>query len=363
MKSTKLILVFFLTISASLMGQNYEWEKLATDPYLGKQDDITFIDENNGWYINGYGKIYKTEDGGSNWIKQLERKGSFFRAVAFLDKKKGFIGTVGTEYFPNVSDTIPLYRTTDGGKTLDPVQYTGPYVKGICAIDIVKEQFIDHGKIAYKHHIFAVGRVGSPANIMISNDSGESWMARSMNSQAKMLFDIKMFNKNEGVACAATSRDISNSHALILKTVDGGNTWYKVFESSRPFETTWKASFPTDQVGYVTIQSYNPDPAIAQQRIAKTVDGGETWKEINLVENQAARPFGIGFIDENVGYVGTMTSGYMTNNGGFSWQPVDLGKACNKIRIYKNKSDGKGSYGYAIGVDVLRLKNLIHPSN
>ena len=329
------------------------WRKLNTERYPGKQDDIAFINENEGWYVNGYGNIYHTNDGGENWEKQLEKKGTFFRCIAFVDSLNGFAGTVGTDYFPNVTDTIPLYRTTDGGKTWNPVPYEGPYVKGLCAIDIVKEQFINHGKTDYKVHIYAVGRVGSPANMMVSHDGGLTWKSNSMDKDCKMLFDIKMFDKQTGFACAATDEALEKSNALILKTNDGGKTWKKVYQSKRPFETTWKVSFPTEKVGYVTIQSYNPDPSAIQQRVAKTTDGGETWQEINLVEDAGAREFGIGFIDENHGFVGTMNSGYETKDGGKTWSTVDLGRACNKMRIYKD-TNGK-VYGYAIGVDVFKL--------
>lgn len=328
------------------------WKKLNTERYPGKQDDITFINEKEGWYVNGYGSIYNTKNGGETWEKQLEKKGTFFRTIAFVDSLVGFAGTVGTDYFPNVTDSIPLYGTRDGGKTWKPVDYKGPYVKGLCAIDIVREQYINHGKIDYKIHIYAVGRVGSPANMMVSHDGGATWTSNSMNNDCKMLFDIKMFDKNNGFVCAASDEDMEKSNALILKTSDGGKTWKKVYQSNRPFEGTWKASFPTKEVGYVTIQSYNPDPNVKQQRIAKTTDGGETWNEINLVEDAGAREFGIGFIDENHGFVGTMNTGYETKDGGKTWTKVNLGMACNKIRIYKD-ANGK-TYGYAIGVDVLK---------
>jgi photosystem II stability/assembly factor-like uncharacterized protein/pimeloyl-ACP methyl ester carboxylesterase len=328
------------------------WQKLTTDPYPGKQDDITFINEHEGWYVNGYGSIYHTRDGGSTWEKQLEKKGTFFRCIAFVDSLRGFAGTVGTDYFPNVTDTIPLYGTTDGGKTWSTVPYQGPYVKGLCAMDIVKEQYINHGKTDYKIHIYAVGRVGSPANRMESHDGGSSWTSHSMQRDCKMLFDITMFDTSSGIVCAASNEDITQSNALILKTSDGGKSWKKVYQSDRPFETTWKASFPDKQTGYITIQSYNPDPNAKQQHVAKTTDGGNTWQEINLVEDAGAREFGVGFIDAQHGFVGTMNSGYETRDGGKSWSPVNLGRACNKIRIYKT-SDGK-TYGYAIGVDVLK---------
>lgn len=352
-KLTIKIAVILIMSMSSLFAQEFQWQKLNTEPYPGKQDDITFIDENTGWYVNGYGKIFQTSDGGKTWNLQLEQKGSFFRTIAFIDENTGFAGTVGTDYFPNVTDSIPLYGTKDGGKTWKPVPYEGNYVKGLCAIDVVKEQYINHGKIDYKIHIFAVGRVGSPASIMISHDAGATWISRSMNEDCKMLFDIKMINKKVGFACASTSEDITTSNALILKTEDGGNTWKKVYQSTRPFETTWKASFPSETVGYVTIQSYNPDPNVKQQRVAKTMDGGNSWEEINLVEDSGAREFGIGFIDENHGFVGTVNSGYETKDGGNTWENIDLGRACNKIRIYKT-NEGK-IFGYAIGVNVHKL--------
>jgi len=335
---------------------NASWQKLDTEPYRGKQDDITFINKLEGWYVNGSGKIYKTIDGGDTWKLAFEKKGSFFRTVAFINNNIGFAGTVGTDYFPNVQDTIPLYGTKDGGATWNPVNYKGPYVKGLCALDIVKEQYINHGKIDYKYHVYGVGRVGSPANMLVSHDSGKTWKSKDMNDDCKMLFDIKMFDKNIGIACASTDADVTKSNALILKTENGGNSWKKVYQSKRPYETTWKASFPTDLIGYVTIQSYNPDTLVSQQRIAKTIDGGNTWTEINLTNDPKAREFGIGFITENHGFVGTYSSGFETKDGGQTWLPIDMGFACNKIRIYKDPSENNNIYGYSIGVDVRRLQ-------
>jgi photosystem II stability/assembly factor-like uncharacterized protein len=343
-----------LHFTPSTKMPDFKWTKLTTEPYKGKQDDITFVDEKTGWYVNGYGKIFHTEDGGNTWEMQLEKKGSFFRCIAFIDKNVGFAGTVGTDYFPNVTDTISLYGTKDGGKTWSPIAYKGGYVKGLCAIDIVKEQYINHGEIDYKYHLFAVGRVGSPANSLISHDGGETWTSKSMNADCKMLFDIKMFNKKEGIVCAATHEDIEKSNALILKTADGGDTWQKVYQSNRPFEGTWKAAFPSREIGYVTIQSYNTDTLINQQRIAKTTDGGNTWQEIDLVKDAGAREFGIGFINNKHGFVGALNSGYETKDGGKTWQKIDLGRACNKIRIYKNVT-GK-IYGYSIGVNVFKME-------
>ena len=341
-----------LSAKAGLNPQEKGWRKLKTDAYPGKQDDIAFVNAREGWYVNGYGSIYHTRDGGETWGKQWEKQGTFFRCIAFVDSLHGFAGTVGTGYFPNVTDTIPLYSTKDGGKSWQPVSYQGPYVPGLCALDIVREPYIQHGKLDYRVHIYGVGRVGSPASMLVSHDGGSSWTSGSMDGDCKMLFDIKMFDPHNGIVCAASDEAIEKSNALLLKTSDGGKTWQKVYQSDRPFETTWKVSFPTDSVGYVTIQSYNPDPNAKQQRIAKTTDGGNTWQELPLIEDAAARTFGIGFLDENHGFVGTLKGGYETKDGGKTWTPVNLGMACNKIRLYRD-ANGR-NYGYAIGVDVMK---------
>jgi photosystem II stability/assembly factor-like uncharacterized protein len=93
------------------------WRKLETEPYRGKQDDIYFVNENVGWYVNGAGKIFRTQDGGTTWQLQLDQPGTFFRCVAFIDDQRGFAGNIGPGYFPGVTDDAPLYETVDGGET------------------------------------------------------------------------------------------------------------------------------------------------------------------------------------------------------------------------------------------------------
>lgn len=346
------LLLFALSIQSQ--AQQYTWDKLSTEPYKGKQDDICFVDANTGWYINGYGKIYHTTNGGETWTIQLEQKGTFFRCVAFIDSLNGFAGTVGTDYFPNVTDSIPLYKTTDGGRHWTPVSYKGRYVKGLCAMDIVKEEFVNHGEIGYRFNIYGVGRVGTPANFMVSHDNGNTFTSMDMSKYCSALYDIKMLNKHEGFACASTGEDMDKSHACILHTTDGGQTWKNVYESKRPFEITWKVFFPSAKIGYATIQSYNPDSTVTLQHFIKTKNGGKSWKEHMLCNDYKARSFGVGFIDENTGFIGTMNSGYETKDGGKSWSKIDLGRACNKIRIV-HQPNGE-VYGYAIGVNVYKLR-------
>lgn len=327
------------------------WETLETEAYKGKRDTINFAGPQTGWYGTGAGDLFRTGDGGATWRKVASRPGTFVRAVAFLDESNGFIGNIGTDYYPGVSDTTPLYRTRDGGATWQPVDTGAATIKGVCAIDVVVSERIYQGKLVPRTVIHAAGRVGGPAGILRSIDGGETWTVIDMGDRIGMITDIKFFNENTGYLFGATSAQIGEAEGVILLTRDGGKTWREVYRSGRAGEVIWKAHFPTRGTGYGTVQSY--DQARASQLVVKTTDGGETWTELPLVENAAARQFGIGFIDEKTGFVGTAAGGFATQDGGATWRSVPIAPAANKFDVVRN---GRGGSIYAIGTQVQRLK-------
>ncbi len=330
-----------------------QWRQLLTEPFSGKQDDIFFIDRRVGWYGNGKGRIFKTEDGGDSWRKVLDQPGTFVRALGFANADVGIMGNVGTDYFPGVTDEQPIYRTTDGGLHWSPVTaIDGPKPKGICAIDVLKTPYINSGLLDWRTTIRAGGRVGGPAFLMTSHDLGESWTSVDMSAHTSMILDVKFLDQHVGFIAGASNADVEQSHAIVLRTADGGKSWRRVFETQRPWEITWKLSFPTDRTGFVTIQSYNPDKTVDQRFIGKSIDGGETWLEIPLIRDPAWNELGIGFLDESHGWVGGIPGGLETVDGGRSWNTTTLGRAINKFRILR---DGNGTTVYAIGKDVFRL--------
>ena len=164
------------SVTEKLLSGAVTWEVLPTVEFKGKQDDLFLTDHETGWYVNGKGYIYRTSDGGKTWNEQLSQPGTFFRAIGMVDKDFGFVGNIGPDYFPGVTDTIPLYQTQNGGQTWEPVQSVGAdMITGICAIDILKTEFINSGILDYKITIRAAGRVGGPATIITSKDRGQTW--------------------------------------------------------------------------------------------------------------------------------------------------------------------------------------------
>lgn len=337
-----------------------DWETLPTPAYPGKQDDIVFVSPDEGFYGNGQGKVFHTEDGGRSWQLVFSRPGTFVRCLGFVDAKTGFLGNVGTDYFPGVTDETPLYRTDDGGRTWAPVEgLDAPGLKGLCAIQVLRWPIIDAGVAGERTLLVAGGRVGGPPWLLLSEDVGTSWRAIDLSEHCGMVLDVRFFTDRIGLVAAASSSDVAESHGLILRTEDGGETWERVYESKRPFELTWKMDFPSRSVGYCTVQSYDPDPASSRRYIARTRDGGRTWRELPLIDDVSVRPFGVGFLDEVTGFVGATPHGFVTRDGGTTWAPTDMGNAVNKIRVLPFDADGdgvaEGARAYAIGVQVQRL--------
>jgi photosystem II stability/assembly factor-like uncharacterized protein len=347
-------------LSVVKLAPGAQWKKLDTVAFRGKQDDIYFVNEQLGFYVNGDGKIYRTRDAGASWKEIANKPGTYFRTIAFIDEKRGFAGNVGTDYFPDVKDETPLYETHDGGDTWSAVtSIDGPKVKGLCAIDITRTQFINAGNLESRTMIHAGGRVGGPAFLMRSMDAGKTWRAIDISAHTAMVLDVKFFDENVGIVMGASDSNSATSNAKIIMTRDGGATWKTVFQSNRLFEITWKASFPTRDTGYVTIQNYDQDKSNSQRYVAKTTDGGLTWAEVKLVDLHVVRQFGVAFADEKSGWVGTTNGGYQTEDGGATWKHVEaLGRYVNKLRIVKRDAlGGNGFDAYAIGADVRKWRN------
>lgn len=329
-------------------AQSYPWQALPTAPQNGqKQDDVFFLNPQLGWAVNGSGHISQTANGGTTWTRQLTQPGTYFRCIGFANSQLGFAGNIGTNYFPGVTDTNPLYRTQDGGLTWQPVPasaISGPVPTGLCALQVVTPQVI-----------YAAGRVGGPAHLMKSSDGGLTWISRSLSPQIGMITDVHFMAADTGFVFGGSSSNIAASATKVLYTTDGGLTFRSVYQSARPFEMVWKASFVDRRVGYCTVLSYNT--GTTARYVAKTTDGGLTWTELPFAAN-GCKEFGIGFATEQIGWVGTdVGTGSETQDGGLTWQPGTLGQFVNKVRLLRNAS-GRLT-GYAIGLNVRKLSTIL----
>jgi photosystem II stability/assembly factor-like uncharacterized protein len=335
-------LILLALLFSEVCWAQYTWTNLPSAPFnSAKQDGIFFLNRDTGWAVNGSGRIFKTLNGGSNWIQQKNSPGTYFRAVTFLNSQIGFAGNVGPDYFPNVTDANPLYRSVDGGNSWTEVtaSISGPVPVGICGIQALDDSVV-----------YAAGRVGGPPILIKSTNAGETWQGSDLSDHCQMILDVWFVSPDTGFVFAGTSLNVAASSARILRTTDGGLSWADVYTSARPSEIMWKAWFPSRKIGYASIQSYSTSST--QRYIAKTINGGENWTELPLV-NTGIREFGIGFINDSVGWVGGENTGYQTLNGGLSWTNKNIGQYANKFSIVKNP-DGSQT-AFAIGLRIFKM--------
>lgn len=175
--------------------------------------------------------------------------------------------------------------------------------------------------------------------------------SRTAATQWRLLDTVAYAGKQDDISFVSPNVGwYGNGAGKLYRTQDGGATWTQAYRSTRPLENCWKMSFPSRRIGYATVQNY-ADGA-TERVVIKTTDGGASWRELPLVSDARVREFGVGFINDDWGWVGSSTTGFETRDGGASWQPIEMGRAVNKIRVVR---DGGVTRAFAIGVNVSRL--------
>lgn len=282
--------------------QSNGWALVYERPGTGKYEDFAFPDSTHGWLVSAGGDILHTADGGTTWTQQASGMGAL-RSVDFLDGHRGFAGTIGGV----------LYGTIDGGVTWTDITRTLPRpTKGFCGITHVGEQVHIVGKYT-----------GGAADYYFSPDGGKTWRDLNLLTLAQGLVDVMFINQSVGfIGGMAATGSTGQGPAAILKTTDGGRNWHTVFTHDGGRGFVWKLWPISATLIYAALQSQD-----GTHRIAKTTDGGDSWQVLTVATGQAARPGvqGIGFLDENTGWVGGFFEGmFMTTDGGRSWARVQM---------------------------------------
>lgn len=329
-----LIFLFSITLSAQL-----QWRPLPsmlTNSNNQRFDDIFFLNDNVGWAANGaYAAIYKTVDGGLNWELQLSEfsatlPGShYFRSVEFLNENIGFVGTLNNKFL----------KTVDGGAHWTVLSDFGNNTQSICGISTVGPSTV-----------YGCGAYFSPAYIVKSTDSGNTWQYISMSTYANALVEILFVDENTGYAAGNDSQG-----GVILKTTDGGVNWNAIYHSNLEGEYVWKlqvlASNPNVIIGSVE------GVANHMGKLIRSLDNGVTW-----ITNDAPETIiqGVGFISETHGWMGGHTTGfYETTDGGATWTNTGVGNNLNRIFIINDHlAYGAGSTVYKFSEEQLATNNV-----
>src|SRR5262245_45175893 len=171
---------------------------------------------------------------------------------------------------------------------------------------------------------------------MVSDYSDFSWRRTSADPETDRRYDdIWFYDENTGWGV--------NASGLIVKTVDGGDTW--AVQASLPGVYLRCIGFANDRIGWVgTTAGKSPD-----DRLYHTNDGGATWTQVkNLPTGAPKKICGLWVVDQNTVYAcgsnlpDEPTAIIKTTDGGLNWLAVDMKpQASSLIDIYfRDASNG-----------------------
>ncbi len=307
-----LIVVVFSFNPQMMIAQ--EWQVLNANTFGWRFEDMQFVDTEIGWVVDGGGQILKTIDGGLSWTQQYYNSDRYFRSVQFYNDQIGFAGTLA-----NGNPSATLLKTTDGGENWVDISSNFPVaVAGICGMHMVNE-----------NTIFLSGVFYANAYIMKSVDQGETWTYTDMGNLCNGLVDVFFKDENIGFAVGQSAQG-TGLKAIIVGTTDGGSTWSQLVVGEHNNQRAWKLQELNDTVMYVSIEEFEPSP-----QYFKSTDSGQTWEmETVVTTNTSGTIQGIGFLNEDIGWVGGFSElFYETLDGGQTWEyKPTIGTSFNRFQ-------------------------------
>ena len=256
------------------------------------------------WALVGGTRLFRSSDRGDTWAERALPTGLANIEVAFANDSSGLLLAAGTPATQCQTQTVTMWRTTDGAGTWQQLAPSG-----------IADAKCKHGLASgdATHAFFTASTPTDPAVIYRTADGGSSWQ-----SSAPLLAppgDTTVF------AMPSRPRAIGS---VVLLDATGGQQSKDVFRSSDSGATfSFASKVPTFEgtVAYVTatrwVQIAPPSSSM------ETTDGGASWHTYTTDYAQAA-PIApdIVFADATVGYATVRGSIQRTTDGGAHWTAI-----------------------------------------
>jgi photosystem II stability/assembly factor-like uncharacterized protein len=242
--------------SAAMAGGSFVPVDVGTGHWLRS---VSFGNAKNVWAVGDYAEILHSSDGGRTWAAQPSGMPSsaWLSCVKFVDPFRGWASS-------GASDSV--LRTINGGKTWTPV--LAGFGQSVDAIDFVDKL---HGW----------GTNGN-AGIVRTTDGGLSWQQLATGYPALSYRAIDFVDSKHGwLSALGPSSDPQFQFMVsILRTVDGGQTWQRVYESGGSGNTLISSiCFVNSKCGWAVGYHRKNIGDYETPFILHTADGGITWTE------------------------------------------------------------------------------------
>jgi photosystem II stability/assembly factor-like uncharacterized protein len=273
-------LAFILFNFSILCTLNAQWYIQNNGTNIGIIRDSQFLDENTGWLSVNGSKIYKTNNGGDDWIC-IDTLNYFIDAIHFIDSINGW----GTGF-------DKIFHTQDGGHSWD-IQLNLNTIWGQDFRDVF---FID------ENHGWVVGY----DTVFYTINGGLIW--QPVHVDLWLIWSVYFVNQDTGFIAGQQSFD-----GRIMGTTDGGLTWTNKISN---IECEFKDITFIDEtrgwiIGYQTLN-------YGQSMLAQTFDGGESWNVSQITGAYGHQS--ISFTDSLNGWcTGDNGSIWHTDDGGITW--------------------------------------------
>jgi len=309
-------LVVFLLLSASVTGIYSQSGWIAqTSGASTTRFECTRFSGQTGYAVGGtFGRqeIYKTTNGGTNWVNQLDQAGYNFFSLE--------IGFTNTNYVWVVGGHGIIYNTTNGGTTWTSQANFGDNLYSVSFYDLSRG--------------WAVGNVTSQGALVVrTTNGGASWFAQP-NTIFKNLNFVFFESQVEGF--------VTGDEGSLYKTFDGGISWFSL------------PTGVTEQLRSICFTDTSNGWAAGEGgRILNTTNGGSSW---TIQTSGTEHDFNsVRFANTSTGWVtGNDGAILITTNGGANWTPEASNVSTELFSMFFIDSNT----GWVVGEDGVILKTM-----
>jgi photosystem II stability/assembly factor-like uncharacterized protein len=264
---------------------------------------VEFVDANLGWISGQDGVILHTEDGGKTWTKQVSGTTTYLFAIDFTSPLEGWA----------VGDLSTALHTRDGGKNWQLTKIGGTEHLSKEEALLAQEPILYDVQFLDADTGWVVGEFG---NIFHTTDRGRTWKSQQdtllgggifSELDIPTFFGVNFVDKMNGITAGLEGR--------VARTHDGGQTWkFEKIDVKIPLVDPLFAPF---QFPDTTAWAVG-----AAGEVVRQTEPGAPWKGSSLGMEIFTWLRGIDFLDKDNGWI---VGGYglilHTTDGGTTWLP------------------------------------------